>query len=106
MPSGWYSCNSYAISKDNTPQEFVLFVQFVFSKIKRQILPDSNKKLCVTPSDFLLQNAYDCTQNGRQTKSLSPIVYMRFKRVYYLIPNFLAIFLGSASLWITMFIVL
>ena len=42
MPSGWYSCNSYAISKDNTPQGFVLFVQFVFSKIKRQILPDSN----------------------------------------------------------------
>ena len=41
MPSGWYSCNSYAISKDNTPQGFVLFVQFVFSKIKRQILPDS-----------------------------------------------------------------
>ena len=44
MPSGWYSCNSYAISKDNTPQGFVLFVQFVFSKIKRQILPDTNKK--------------------------------------------------------------
>ena len=42
MPSGWYSCNSYAISKDNTPQGFVLFVKFVFSKIKRQILPDSN----------------------------------------------------------------
>ena len=37
MPSGWYSCNSYAISKDNTLQGFVLFVQFVFSKIKRQI---------------------------------------------------------------------
>ena len=42
MPSGWYSCNSYAISKNNIPQGFVLFVQFVFSKIKRQILPDSN----------------------------------------------------------------
>ena len=42
LSSGWYSCNSYAISKDNTPQGFVLFVQFVFSKIKRQILPDSN----------------------------------------------------------------
>ena len=42
MPSGWYSCNSYAISKDNTPQGFVKFVKFVFSKIKRQILPDSN----------------------------------------------------------------
>ena len=42
MPSGWYSCNSYAISKDNTPQGFVLFVQFVFSKIKRQILLDTN----------------------------------------------------------------
>ena len=45
MPSGWYSCNSYAISKDNTPQgfvEFVEFVEFVFSKIKRQILPDTN----------------------------------------------------------------
>ena len=45
MPSGWYSCNSYAISKDNTPQGFVLFVQFVFSKIKRQILLDSNIRL-------------------------------------------------------------
>ncbi len=44
MPSGWYSCNSYAISKDNTRQGFVLFVQFVFSKIKRQILLDSNIK--------------------------------------------------------------
>ena len=42
LSSGWYSCNSYAISKDNTPQGFVLFVQFVFSKIKRQILPDSS----------------------------------------------------------------
>ncbi len=42
MPSGWYSCNSYAISKDNTPEGFVLFVQFVFSKIKRQILPNTN----------------------------------------------------------------
>ena len=49
MPSGWYSCNSYAISKDNTPQGFVLFVQFVFSKIKRQILLDSNiKKVTAT----------------------------------------------------------
>ena len=45
MPSGWYSCNSYAISKDNTPQGFVLFVKFVFSKIKRQILPDSNNQI-------------------------------------------------------------
>ena len=42
LPSGWYSCNSYAISKGNTPQGFALFVQFVFSKIKRQILSDSN----------------------------------------------------------------
>ena len=42
MPSGWFSCNLYAISKDNAPQGFVLFVQFVFSKIKRQILLDSN----------------------------------------------------------------
>ena len=47
MPSGWYSCNSYAISKDNTPQGFVLFVQFVFSKIKRQILLDSNNNYYV-----------------------------------------------------------
>ena len=54
MPSGWYSCNSYAISKDNTPARidlrdllFVLFVQFVFSKIKKQILPDSNIKFIV-----------------------------------------------------------
>ena len=49
MPSGWYSCNSYAISKGNAPQGFVLFVKFVFSKIKRQILPDSNKIISTSP---------------------------------------------------------
>ena len=29
LSSGWYSCNSYAISKDNTPQGFVLFAFYV-----------------------------------------------------------------------------
>ncbi len=59
MPSGWYSCNSYAISKDNTPQGFVLFVQFVFSKIKGQILLDSNSLLYLTPRKLLPRIDYD-----------------------------------------------
>ena len=60
MPSGWYSCNSYAISKDNTPQGFVLFVQFVFSKIKRQILPDSNNIITIVFTHQLIF----CTSSG------------------------------------------
>ena len=103
MPSGWYSCNSYAISKDNTPQGFVLFVQFVFSKIKRQILLDSNIRLSrhFYPIMGIKKSAHRAVLRESRMLSTSQVLLVsigsRYRGVVLNCPSILAFFIVVAS---------
>ena len=103
MPSGRYSCNSYAISKDNTPQGFVLFVQFVFSKIKRQILLDCNIRLYRNfyPIMGIKKSAHRAVLRESRMLSTSQVLLVsigsRYRGVVLNCPSILAFFIVVAS---------